>query len=181
MTSQPTIETDRLLLRPFAETDADWVQAFAGSRDVARSTQNIPHPYEPGMAATWIGRHASGWESGEMVVYAITRREDEAPVGAIGLTVEPANGVAELGYWIGPPMWGRGYATEAAGRLVEFGFRQWKLHRIMARHFGSNPASGRVLQKIGMVHEGTLREHHVKWDRREDIVVYAALASEFGR
>jgi len=70
---------------------------------------------------------------------------------------------AELGYWIGVPYWGKGYATEAARSVVNYGFSTLELHRIFASHVPANPASGRVLTKIGMRHEGRLLGHILKW------------------
>ncbi|HKG93136.1 MAG TPA: GNAT family protein [Gemmatimonadaceae bacterium] len=87
----------------------------------------------------------------------------------------------ELGYWVGAGMWGRGYATEAARAVVSFGFATLGLNRIQARHFLRNPASGRVLQKLGMRCEGMHRQAYRRWGRFEDVAVYAILASEASR
>jgi RimJ/RimL family protein N-acetyltransferase len=85
---------------------------------------------------------------------------------------------AELGYWIGKPFWGRGYATEAARALVQYGFDTLGLHRIYARHLTRNPASGRVLHKIGMTHEGYRRKHEKKWGIYEDDKLYGILRDD---
>ena len=82
---------------------------------------------------------------------------------------------AELGYWIGKPYWGQGYCTEAARATLDFGFEQLGLNRIFAHHFARNPASGRVMQKIGMTREGRLRQHVKKWDAFEDLELYGIL------
>ena len=84
----------------------------------------------------------------------------------------PGEDVAELGYWIGKPFWGKGYATEAARSLIDFGFTVLGLNRIAARHFARNPASGRVMQKVGMLQTGVDRQAGQKWDRYEDFVLY---------
>ena len=70
---------------------------------------------------------------------------------------------------LGRPFWGRGYATEAARAVIEYGFSVLNLHRIYAMHFSRNPASGRVMEKCGMVHEGRFREHVRKWGVFEDV------------
>jgi [ribosomal protein S5]-alanine N-acetyltransferase len=75
--------------------------------------------------------------------------------------------------------WGRGYATEAAREAVRYAFADLDLHRVHAAHFRSNPASGRVMQKVGMSYEGTLREHHKKWGEYEDRVEYGLLARDW--
>jgi ribosomal-protein-alanine N-acetyltransferase len=178
MTSQPTLVTERLSLRPFDVADAPTVQRLAGDRVVARYTLTVPHPYPDGAAEEWIRGHAPAWAEGRSISCAIERRSDCSLMGAIGLTIDRDNSLAEIGYWIGAPYRGEGYATEAARELVRFAFDTLKLNRVIARHFGSNDASGRVMQKIGMKLEGTLRQQLRKWDVLEDIVVYGILASD---
>jgi RimJ/RimL family protein N-acetyltransferase len=97
----------------------------------------------------------------------------------VGLHIAEAHRRAELGYWIGVPFWGRGYATEAARAAVAFGFETLRLNRIYAHHFAGNTASQRVLEKIGMRHEGRSRQHIQKWDRFVDLENYALLAEDF--
>jgi ribosomal-protein-alanine N-acetyltransferase len=176
---RPTLFTERLVLRPFTLADAPDVQRLAGAREVAEMTANIPHPYEDGMAEEWISTHQERFERGEALTLAITRRSDGALVGAIGLVMRAQDARAELGYWIGVPYWGQGYCTEAARALVEYAFEHLGLHRIHATHLKRNPASGRVMQKIGMACEGCLREHLQKWGVFEDMVQYGLLASEW--
>ena len=165
----PTLGTERLLLRPFAADDAPDVQRLAGARAVAETTLHIPHPYEDGVAEAWIATHAERFAEGAVLTLAITLRDGGALVGAIGLTFNRAHQSAEMGYWVGVPYWGRGYATEAAAALMRYAFQALGLHRVHATHLTRNPASGRVMQKIGMRHEGTLREHLLKWGVFEDV------------
>lgn len=174
----PTLRTGRLLLRPFSPTDATRVQVLAGSRDVASTTLNIPHPYEDGMAEIWIRTHLPAWEAGKRLSLAVTT-EGDGLIGTVSLRLTPVHRRGEVGYWIGVPFWNNGYATEATCALMEFGFNELDLHRINARHLTRNPASGRVMQKLGMVQEGTLREHLLKWGRFEDVDVYAILQTEW--
>ncbi len=172
MTVYPSLTTERLLLRPFRSEDAVEVQRLAGDYAVAATTLRIPHPYEDGMAEQWIATLEPAFEKGEQVALAITSREDGRLLGAIGLTLDAANQSAELGYWIGKPYWGCGYATEAARALVHFGFGQLGLNRVYARHFAHNPASGRVLQKAGLYREGYMPQAIRKWGRFVDVVLY---------
>lgn len=178
-TGMPVLTTRRLCLRPFVLADAAEVQRLAGAREIAETTLRIPHPYPDGVAEGWILSHGGAWERGDELSLAITRREDDVLVGAIGLALALPDARAELGYWIGVPYWGRGYATEAACAAVAFGFGVLHLERIHACHFGGNPASGRVLAKAGLVHEGTQRRHVVKWGRTEDLELYGLLQEEF--
>jgi RimJ/RimL family protein N-acetyltransferase len=176
----PTLTTQHLRLRSFVLADAPVVQTLAGAREIADTTLLIPHPYPDGVAETWIATHDAAWATGASVTYAMTRREAGDLVGAIGLTISAAHASAELGYWVGVPYWNLGYCTEAARAVLTFGFEWLGLHRIHAHHLTRNPASGRVMEKIGMRLEGVHRDAVRKWDRFEDIAVYGILASEHG-
>lgn len=173
----PTIETARLVLRPFGPEDAPALQLLAGNYEVARGTLTMPHPYEDGVAEAWIATHHAKGESGEGVVLAMTTADDGV-VGAIGLEIEEEHQRGELGYWVGVPYWGRGYATEACAGLLRYGFDVIGLNRIEAQHFLSNPASGRVMQKLGMRFEGIARERFVRFGELEDAALYGILAHE---
>jgi RimJ/RimL family protein N-acetyltransferase len=175
----PKLQTERLILRAFTLKDVPDVQRLAGEWEVARTLLSVPHPYEDGVAEKWISEHRSAFERGEGVNFAVVLRERGELCGACGLLINSQDANAELGYWIGVPYWGRGYATEAAREVVRYGFEGLGLHRVYAAHFGRNPASGRVLRKIGMSYEGIRREHHRKWGDYEDRVEYGLLASEW--
>ncbi|MCB2155611.1 GNAT family N-acetyltransferase [bacterium] len=178
---QPSLETRRLILRPFALTDAPEVQTLAGEREIAETTLNIPFPYEDGLADQWIRTHRRDFEQGRVAIFAIVRQSDGLLIGAIGFVLTLNHGHGELGYWIGRPFWNKGYCSEAAEEMLRYGFEELNLHRIHAHHFTRNPASGRVMEKIGMQHEGRMREHVKKWDHFEDIEIYGILRSEFER
>jgi len=171
----PTLTTERLALRPFLLSDAASVQRLAGERDVADTTLSIPHPYADGMAEAWIATHEGAWTHHESATLAVTTI-DEGLVGAVALRIELAQRRAELGYWIGRPYWGRGYATEAARAMIAWGFAHVGVARIYAHHMTRNPASGRVMEKIGMRHEGTLRQHFYREGVAEDVAIWAILA-----
>ena len=175
---QPTLDSPRPILRPLDAGDAAAVQRLAGDQLIADTTLNIPHPYEDGMAESWIAGHEERLRDGHFV-FAIALRASNELIGTIGLQIEPTSKKAELGYWVGVPYWNEGYATEAAGRLVEYAFEELSLNRVAACHFARNPASGRVMQKIGMAHEGTVREGELKGDTFEDLELYAILRSDW--
>jgi ribosomal-protein-alanine N-acetyltransferase len=175
----PVLQTRRLLLRPFEVGDAPVVQRLAGAPEVALMTQNIPHPYEDGMAEAWIASHGPAWEEGRLLALAITSAGDGL-VGTVSLRVTPAHRRGELGYWVGLPFWNRGYATEASAGLVDFGFRELALNRIQARHLPRNPASGRVMEKLGMRFEGIQRQYLLVRGAFEDLAMYAVLRSDLG-
>ena len=180
MRTAPPLLTERLLLRSFTLEDAADLQRLVGEFDVASTLTNMPHPYEDGMAEEWMQSCSDKYENGEALNFAITCRADKHLIGGIGLRRDQENENAELGYWIGKPYWNCGYATEAAKAVVAYSFEVLKLNRIHAKHYKRNPASGRVLEKIGMQYEGCFRQHIKKWDNFEDLIGYGMLKSEFG-
>ncbi len=175
----PQVETRRLRLRALRLTDSARVRRLAGDRAIATNTLLIPHPYEEGMAEKWILAQPERYRKGREVTFAIVPRAGRLLVGVIGLRLTKKHSRGELGYWIGKPYWNRGYATEAAEAVLRYGFQTLGLHRICAFHFGRNPASGRVLQKLGMTYEGTERQHILKWGTFEDLAGYGILRAEF--
>jgi RimJ/RimL family protein N-acetyltransferase len=168
-----------LVLRSFTLEDAADVQRLAGEYDVASTLPNMPHPYEDGMAEKWMHACSEKFEKDEALNFAITRSIDKNLIGGIELRLDQENKSGELGYWIGKPYWNRGYATEAAKAVVAYSFKVLKLNRVHAYHFKRNPASGRVLEKIGMRYEGCHRQHKKKWGNFEDLIGYGMLKSDY--
>jgi len=181
MNIQPVIETERLLLRPFSLSDAEDVERLAGDPGISDTTLNIPHPYEKGMGTEWISTHQPMFEKGELANFAVTLRNGGDLIGAIGLIVNRRHNRAELGYWIGKPYWGKGFCTEAAESILEYGFTQLNLNRIFASYLTRNPSSGRVMEKLHMLREGLHRQHALKNGCYEDLVMHAILKEEWKR
>jgi RimJ/RimL family protein N-acetyltransferase len=175
----PVLDTTRLRLRGFTLADAPAVQRLAGAQEVARSTALIPHPYPDGVAEQWIRTHPAAWSTHRGLSLALTLRSSGELIGAISLTFAEAHARAELGYWIGVPHWGRGYATEAAHAVTDYGFRTLGLRRVQAHHYASNPASGRVMMKIGLRPEGVSPEMICKDGRFEDVVFYGITSRDW--
>src|SRR3990172_3467050 len=111
---RPMLETDRLILRPFAASDAPDVMRLAGDFAIADTTLTIPHPYGDGLAEIWIASHQSQFDQGRLINFALTLRESGALVGSMNLVIKAEHLRAELGYWVGKPFWKQGYCTEAA-------------------------------------------------------------------
>lgn len=176
---QPTLTTERLTLRPLDFDDVPTVTRLAGERAVASTTLNIPHPYGEDDARKWIGSHAEDFEAGQSVAWGITLTESGELIGCVSLRLQPEHDRAELGYWIGTPHWGHGYATEACHAALAYGFEARDLARIQAHYLSRNPASGRVMEKLGMKHEGKLRKHIKKSGEMEDIEIRGILREEW--
>jgi [ribosomal protein S5]-alanine N-acetyltransferase len=174
----PRLATRRLMLRAFTLDDAPAVTALCADEAIAATTLVIPHPYVLSDARSWIATHPGTWAAGTQANFAVTLSDEDADetgqlIGAMGLTIQRAHQCAELGYWIGRPWWGRGYATEAGTAVVRWGFHELGLNRVHAHHMAHNPASGRVLQKIGMKPEGVARQLVIKDGVARDCPMYA--------
>jgi len=170
--NQPTIKTERLVLRPYAMADVPAVQRIVSDREVAATTLSIPHPYPDNGAVEWLKSIDPKWNDGSGAVFAITLASSGEVIGSIGLVIKPEHRHAEMGYLIARRHWGNGYVTEAAAAVLRFGFETLNLNRIFAHHMTINPASGTVMRKIGMRYEGTMRQHIIKWGEVRDIALY---------
>lgn len=179
MPTIPRLTTDRLVLRSLEMNDAPTIQELAGAYPVAAHIVNIPHPYPYGAAEEWISGQEEYFEKGEGVNFAIVHKRQGNLIGVIGLHIKKQHHLGELGYWIGEPYWNQGYCTEAAREVFRYGFKELDLNRIQARHMTKNPASGRVMEKIGMQREGTLRQSLHRFDSFEDTHVCAILREEY--
>ena len=138
--------TDRLLLRPGWAEDAAALARAIGEEAIVRNLASAPWPYDLGHARAFIETERRPDEAS----FLIFRRTNGAPrlIGAAGLGRQP-DGQIELGYWISRPHWGLGYATEAGEAIIAIARDGLRLRKLAAGHFVDNPASGRVLEKLG--------------------------------
>ena len=141
--SIPVLETKRLALRMPRLGDAKALAALANDRRIAENTARIPHPYKLADAETFISGANKGAAS---AVFLITLRGDTV-IGACGVTA--LDDQAELGYWLGVPYWGKGYATEALHAVIDYAFTDLAHEALNAGARVTNPASRRVLEKCG--------------------------------
>jgi RimJ/RimL family protein N-acetyltransferase len=143
-------------LRPFTEADAARLAYLAGDYDVAKMCGRVPHPYSMAAAHEWIGRQGPARASGGDFPFAVTAPIDGL-VGCCGVhrTGDTSDGAYEIGYWFGLPYWGLGYASEAARAVMDWARDQLGAKVFLAGHFADNPASGRVLSKLGFTRTGS--------------------------
>lgn len=146
------LETERLILRPPEARDVPHFVPLIADWDVAKNLSSVPHPYSEDAAFAFVERAAKKRARGEDYAFAVLAHDDATYIGAAG--VHPDRDW-EFGYWIGKPYWGRGYATEASRRLLSFAFEDLAADYVSAGWFHDNPASGRVLEKLGFVPCGT--------------------------
>ena len=180
MLSQPILSTERLLLRPFSLKDASELQQLANFREIADTTISIPYPYRLNDAEQKIASYSQNFLQGIGVHFAITHSKTHQLIGEIELRdIDKEHLSAELSFWLGTEFWGMGIATEAAHSILEYGFIQLQLNRIYAYHMLRNLASGKVMQKLGMMQEGVLRQCVKKWGIFEDVVLYGILRQDW--
>ena len=176
----PELVTARLVLRELRPSDAAAVASGAGDRRVAQYLIQVPSPYPVALARRWVAHRIEWWKIGRGVTFAVTLAgEPDRLLGTVSLRRYVRDRRAELGYWLAAPAWGRGYATEAAHAVLDFGFRELGLARIYAQVLAGNRASLGVLDKLGMVNEGVKRQHITKARRFHDVVLYGLLRGEW--
>ena len=163
------MEEFRVGIEPFAPHHAPAVQRLASDARIAATTM-LPHPYPEDGAVTFIAEAMRARKAGEAYSFAVL--VDDELVGSCGLK-EVHDGQADLGYWIGVPYWGRGYASEAARLVTAFGFEALGLVRITAHALERNPASSRVLEKVGFRLVGRVPNPIAKWHPDDVIRRYA--------
>ncbi len=148
------IRTDNLLLRPGWVEDAPALADAFGREEVVMTLAKAPWPYCVEDAVAWLGRARSNVET-DLLIFL---RSPVHPrlIGGIGIAATD-EGEHELGYWIVPSMWGRGYVTEAGRAVIAAAKDSLRLERLVSGHFVENPASGRVLQKLGFEPTGSIR------------------------
>lgn len=149
--------TERLLLRPAWSEDAPALHRAIADERIVRNLATAPWPYGLSDAEAFVASRPQP----RAARFLIMKRTNAAPelVGGIGFGPDP-DGRTELGYWIARAHWGRGYATEAGRAVIEIARDALRLDRLVAGHFLDNPASGRVLRKLGFRPTGAVRIRH---------------------
>lgn len=166
---QPTIETERLTLRPFSIEDAPTVVSLVGNELIAEMTSNIPYPYTEQDAVTWISTHSDSFNQRKAVVYAVTLTDTGELIGAVSLP-KLCDGLGVLGYWLGVDYWGNGFATEATRALIIYCKQHLGLKRLQVMHYAENDRSKSVIKKLGIQYIEN-RVSRIK-DRDRDLCVY---------
>jgi RimJ/RimL family protein N-acetyltransferase len=175
----PTLHTARLRLRPFDDPDANALFALHSSASVLRYWDAPPWS-ERVRAERFIAACRTLAADGTGARLAVERVADKAFLGWCSLTRwNPDHRSAALGYCLDDAAWGQGYATEAARAVLQWAFDTLDLNRVQAETDTRNQASARVLEKLGFVREGTLREDCVVNGEVSDSWVYGLIRREW--
>lgn len=175
------IETERLLLRPFTRGDVEAVYAYRRREDVARFLSDGPMSHQTctEVVQKRIGEDALAADRPKILL-AVELKSNHGLIGEASLILLDAGSrQGEIGYVFHPDHHGKGYATEAAGKLLEMGFAGAGMHRIVARCAAANSASRRVMERLGMRQEAHFREHVFVKGAWEEEFYYALLAREW--
>jgi RimJ/RimL family protein N-acetyltransferase len=176
---EASIETPRLLLRPYRAEDAPDVVLACGD-ELTQRWLPLPNPYTEADAAAWCIEMAPGFRrSGEGVEWAAVRRSDGRLIGSFGLKRTDWRGrSSEIGYWVAPWARGEGFAVEATLAIARWLLVEQCFERMVLRAATGNLASQRVAEKAGFTHEGIARSAGFTNDGRVDLVVFSLLPSD---
>ena len=171
-TNPPTIETERLILRPYKTEDAEDVFAYASDEENTRYMIWERHKTVQD-AIDFIGFEMKNYEKGNCFDYAFVLKETGKRIGGGGCMAADIPHCAEIGYIINKRYWGRGLVPEAMSAIIDFFTKELKIKRIEAKYFVGNEKSGRVMEKLGMQYEGTLRQKVFAQGRYWDVKQYS--------
>lgn len=147
MTGSFEFKSERFLMRPPLAKDSRQIACCVNDEGMARNLARLPHPYTPSDALDWIAYTQTARALGTEYAFVITHVE-AGVIGSVGFN--RTDGEAwEIGYWVDKAVQGKGVATEAAAALLSWGEREFGVSQFTAGHFKDNPASGRVLEKLG--------------------------------
>ena len=177
--SIPTIETERLILRKLMVSDADDMHEYSRDVNVTKYLTWSPHP-DRYYTIDYIKFATKRYKTGEFRDWAVIDKATGKMIGTCGFTsIDLQNKRAEIGYCYNAQSWGRGIATEALERVVKFGFDTFDIDRIEGKFMVDNTASRRVMEKVGMMYEGTLRSYMFIKEKHRDVGVCSILRSDY--
>lgn len=175
----PTLETDRLIFRALKRTDLYDIHEYSSNPKTTQYLLWEPHPSLE-YTREFIEIVLSKYKSGEYNDWAIVHKKDDKMIGTCGFTrIDEENSVVEIGYVLNPQYWGRGIATEAVEKIIEFAFEELQANRIEAKFIFGNEASLAVMKKVGMKFEGYQREAMLVKGKYKTIGTASILSSEY--
>ncbi len=175
----PKLQTSRLTLRAMCVSDADDMFRYASRRDVTEYLLWSPHPTKT-YTTDYLKYIRGRYRLGEFYDWAVVEKESGHMIGTCGFTrLELPHNSGEIGYVLNPEYHGRGYGTEAAERVIRFGFEELGLHRIEAKFMEGNDASRHVMEKLGMTFEGYRRDGMLVKQRYRTIGICSVLREEY--
>lgn len=177
-TKIPTLETDRLILRRMKPSDAEDMFEYASRPEVSEYLLWLPHT-TPRFTKNYLHFLQSQYITKNFYDWAVTIKSTGKMIGTCGFTsFDLTNNAAEVGYVLSSSYWGLGIAPEALKRIIDFGFRELKLHRICARIMDGNVRSEAVAKKCGLIYEAAMRDLLFVKGKYRTIKIYSVLESD---
>jgi len=175
------LENEVLLLRRFAETDAEALfRNLYSDAEVMRFLPWATHTTIAGTEAL-LESYITGYANQDFYAWAIVARDTNEPIGFIDTLIDATINAIKVDYGIGKTWWHKGYTSSALACVISFLFQQVHANRIYATHDPRNPNSGKVMEKCGMKYEGTLRQARYRKGEYSDRAMYAILAEDYGK
>ena len=172
--------TERLLIRDYKKSDIDGFLRVVNQPEIYATTYGIPKKYSKARAEWWFSMIKENKKNGSAHEFAVLIGESEKYIGNVGLiNINSLHNRAEISYYIDREYMNMGYATEAAREMLIYGFEKLNLNKISGVCMSINKASRRVMEKLGMVYEGTLREDMLKDGIYYDLDRLSILKKEF--
>ncbi len=177
--TSPRLETERLILRPYAKSDGPRISSLLKSREVTRYTF-MPHPYRPSDYYAFVRKINTVQARRRNLVFALLEKSTDDLIGGVGChNIDADAKKCEIGYWLAKKYWGEGLMPEAVAAIVTYLFRVRKLRRVYAKVWHPNAKSARVLEKVGFTLEGKLRQDIKRNGRWMDVLVFGMLREEW--
>ena len=183
MNNDFTLQTERLILRPFQQGDGVFMfKNWASDSAVTKYLRHAPHK-DVGVSNDIVEMYIEDFGKNDSYKFCICEINSNEPIGSINIHVASQfDNIGEFGYYLSKEKWNKGYITEALQAVLEFGFSEMNLNRIEACHSIDNKASGRVMQKVGMKYEGLLRDGYKSYlEGYQDCCLYSILKKEYKR
>jgi len=171
--------TERLVLRQHTLDDSVVVEENFQDIDIVRGILSLSYPCPKGVGEEWLKKILAAKEAGSVIPYAITFKDNNEIIGSISVFPNKEHKRGHIGYWLAKAHWGKGIVTEAAKKLLDMAFKHCDINRLEGTASSDNPASIRVLEKMGMKYEATLRSFLIRFDEVKDVVQYSILREEY--
>ncbi|MCG8310936.1 MAG: GNAT family N-acetyltransferase [Cytophagales bacterium] len=172
--------TPRLILRKFGISDAPELSRLLKDKEVAATTLMLPYPIDLEKSKEMIRNYIEEQELKKVMRWTLTLKKNEQQIiGGIRLVPNQKFNSAEIGFWLGKNFWRKGYAFEAAMRVIEFGFNELEFNRLEAHAMAENKPSIMLLEKLGYQKEGYHPDLVIKWGAYKDVVTFGLLRKNY--
>lgn len=173
-------QTNQLIIRPYTSSDAATVQKTMSNYQIYRTTYGVPYPCDIKYVKKWIKNVINSASANKSYEYAIINKNNGAYMGNVGLiNIDLKSRRCDISYFVDPLYHNNGIATEASSVLIKYAFEQLGIVRVGGMCMENNTASARVMEKLCMTYEGTLRNYFIKDNIFISAKMYSILVDEY--